>query len=169
MSLSLAIRPLDKQANVASFACGQPALDQYLARYASQDVRRNVARVFVATPANDAAWVAGFYSLSAAGVQCADLPPAIANKLPHYPIPVALLGRLAVATGFQGQGAGSVLLFDACKKVVLAESVLAIAGLVVDAKDSDAADFYRHFGFVPMEHTGRRFFLGVHVLRQLAG
>jgi GNAT superfamily N-acetyltransferase len=169
LSLKLFIRPLDKQAKVSDFACGQKALDDYLARYASQDVRRNVARVFVATPAGDTDQLAGFYSLSAASVQCAELPAVIAKKLPHYPIPVALLGRLAVATDFQGQGAGSVLLFDACKKTVIAESVLAVAGLVVDAKDSAAGDFYRHFGFVPMEPTGRRFFLSMRVLRQLAG
>jgi len=169
LSLALSIRPLDKQAKVADFSCGQPVLDQYLARYASQDMRRNVARVFVATRASDTTQVVGFYSLSAASVQCADLPPDIAKKLPQYPIPVALLGHLAVLTGFQGQGAGFVLLFDACKKTVIAESVLAVAGLVADAKDSAAVDFYQHFGFVPLELTGRRFFLSLQVLRQLAG
>ena len=169
MSLKLAIRPLDKQAKVAEFSCGQPVLDRYLAHYASQDVRRNVTRLFVATPVGDATRIAGFYCLSAASVQCAELPPGIAKKLPHYPIPVALLGRLAVSTEFQGKGAGAVLLFDACKKALIAESVLAVAGLVVDAKDSTSADFYRHFGFVPMQPTGRRLFLSVRVLQQLAG
>lgn len=163
----LTIRPLDKQADVTAFACGAPALDQYLTRYASQDVRRNVARLFVASPVDGAATVAGYYSLSAASVQCTDLPGSVAKKLPKYPIPMALLGRLAVSKNFQKQGVGSVLLVDACHKVLQAEAVLAVAGLVVDAKDETATAFYRHFGFIPMERTEGRLFLPLQTVRQL--
>ena len=60
-----------------------------------------------------------------------------------------------------------MLLIDACKKVVQAESVLAVTGLVVDAKDDAAATFYSHFGFMPLENMQRRFFLGLQTLRQL--
>lgn len=179
MTPALLIAPLgklaDKQAGIAQFSCGQPDLDAYLTRYASQDVRRNVARVFVATVREEgmggdsdaAPPVAGFYTLSAASVQCTDLPVALAKKLPRYPIPVALLGRLAVSSSFQGQGIGSVLLVDACKKVLLAEAVLAVAGLVVDAKDEAAARFYRHFGFEPLVSSDQRLFLPLHALRRL--
>ncbi len=110
---ALHIRALDKQADTAGFRCGESALDGYIHRYASQDVRRNVTRVFVACPQGLPHNVAGYYTLSASNVQCTDLPAAIARKLPQYPISVALLGRLAVATAFQGQGVGSVLLIDA--------------------------------------------------------
>ena len=163
----LHIRPLDKLADVSTFSCGQLALDQYLALYASQDVRRNVSRIFLASPTDSESTVVGYYSLSAASVQCADLPASLAKKLPKYPVPVALLGRLAVSTDFQKRGIGSVLLIEACKKVVQAESVLAVTGLVVDVKDDAAATFYSHFGFMPLENMQRRFFLGLQTLRQL--
>lgn len=144
------IRSLDSAIDTATFRCGQAPLEEYLCRYASQDVRRNVARVFVATPQSDSRRVAGYFTLSAGSVHCADLPPALAKKLPRYPIPVALVGRLAVDRAFQGQGLGSILLSDACQKVARASAALAIVGIVVDAKDDAAAAFYRHFGFLDL-------------------
>jgi ribosomal protein S18 acetylase RimI-like enzyme len=164
---ALHIRALDKQADTASFSCGQSALDGYIARYASQDVRRNVARVFIACPQGVPHTLAGYYTLSASNVQCTDLPAAIARKLPQYPIPVALLGRLAVDTAFQGRGVGSVLLVDVCKKVLLAQEMLAVAGLVVDAKDHNAASFYKHLGFMPLNQQEQRLFLPMQVLQGL--
>jgi GNAT superfamily N-acetyltransferase len=153
------VRPLDASTDVAEFHCGQGQLDEYIRRYASQDVRRNVARVFVATPDEEARRVAGFYTLSAGSVSCSDLPESLARKLPKYPVPVALIGRLAVDSRFQGKGLGSILLADACRKVAQASAVLAVAGIVVDAKDDSAAAFYRHFGFVPLPGQSRRLFL----------
>ena len=162
---ALQIRALDKQADTASLSCGQVALDAYIQHYASQDVRRNVARVFVASPQGAPHTLAGFYTLSTASVQCTDLPAPIARKLPQYPFPVALLGRLAVSTAYQGQGVGSVLLVDACKKVLQAREMLAIAGLVVDAKDLAAVSFYKHLGFTPLNQQAQRLFLSMQVLR----
>ncbi|WP_374088438.1 GNAT family N-acetyltransferase [Methylomicrobium lacus] len=144
------IRPLDKTVDTASFNCGQPVLDEYIRRYASQDIKRNVARVFIATPEHDNAQLAGFYTLSAGSVSCADLPPSLSKTLPRYPVPVALIGRLAVDTRFQRKGLGSILVADACQKVAKASISLAMVGIVVHAKDTTAAGFYRHFGFKPL-------------------
>ena len=91
------IHAFDKVVDVASFRCGQALLDDYICRYASQDVRRNVARVFVATPESEPNRLAGFFTLSAGSVNCSELPQSLAKKLPRYPVPVALIGRLAVA------------------------------------------------------------------------
>lgn len=166
---ALHIRVLDKQVDTASFSCGQVAQDAYIQHFASQDVRRKVARVFVASPQGSPHTLAGFYTLSAASVQCSDLPATMARKLPQYPIPVALLGRLAVSTAQQDQGVGSVLVVDACKKVLQAHAMLAVAGLVVDAKDHNAARFYKHLGFTPLNQQAQRLFLSMQVLRGLAG
>jgi len=144
------IRSFDKTVDTASFRCGQPALDEYIRRYAVQDVRRNVARVFMATPEHAPHQLAGFFTLSAGSVSCSDLPEPLAKKLPQYPVPVALIGRLAVDIGFQGKGLGAILLADACRKVAHASATLAVAGIVVDAKDATATAFYRHFGFLTM-------------------
>lgn len=153
------IRSFDKAVDAASFSCGQPLLDEYIRRYASQDVRRNVARVFMATPERDSRQLAGFFTLSAGSVSCSDLQETLAKKLPRYPVPVALIGRLAVATEFQGKGLGSILLADACRKVAHASATLAVAGIVVDAKDAAAATFYRHFGFLALPGQPARLLL----------
>ena len=74
-------------------------------------------------------------------------------------MPVALIGRLAVDSEFQRKGLGAILLAEACRKVVQASAVLAVAGVVVDAKDASAARFYAHFGFVPMPGRSSRLLL----------
>jgi len=158
---SYRIRPLDTAVNAANFSCGQSALNEYIRRYASQDVRKNVARVFVATPENDKQRLAGFFTLSAGSVGCSELPESLARKLPRYPVPVALMGRLAVDSNFQRTGLGSILLADACQKVVQASAVLAVAGIIVDAKDESAAAFYAHFGFIPLPGQADRLLLPV--------
>jgi ribosomal protein S18 acetylase RimI-like enzyme len=164
---ALHIRTLDKQVDTVNFSCGQSALDTYIHRYASQDVRRNVARVFIACPQSAPNSLAGYFTLSASNVQCSDLPATIARKLPQYPIPVALLGRLAVATAFQSQGVGSVLLVEACKKVLQAQEMLAVAGLVVEAKDHNAVSFYKHLGFTSLNQQAQRLFLPMQIMQGL--
>jgi GNAT superfamily N-acetyltransferase len=153
------IRPLDASINTADFQCGSEPLNDYIRRYASQDVRKNVARVFVATPEDDLKQLAGFFTLSAGSVSCSSLPESLAKKLPRYPIPVALIGRLAVDNKFQGKGLGSILLADACQKVHQASAVLAVAGIIVDAKDHKAVLFYEHFGFISLQGQADRMLL----------
>ena len=144
------IRAHDGSIDAKAFNCGQFALDDYIRRYALQDVRRDLARVFIASPADDLNCLAGFFTLSAGSVNCSDLSEQLARKFPCYPIPVALIGRLAVDQAFQGKGLGSILLADACQKVRQARDTLAVVGIIVDAKYASAAAFYRHFGFVEL-------------------
>lgn len=158
------IRPLDASINTENFQCDREPLDDYIRRYASQDVRRNVARVFVAVPEDMPQQLAGFFTLSAGSVSCSSLPASLARKLPRYPVPVALIGRLAVDVKFQGKGLGSILLADACQKVAQASSVLVVAGIIVDAKDEQAIAFYAHFGFVPLQGQADRMMLPASVL-----
>lgn len=162
------IRPLDAMVDTAAFRCGRHVLDEYIRRYAAQDVRRDVARVFVATPRDDSRRLAGFFTLSAGSVNCADLPMALTRNLPRYPVPVAIIGRLAVAENFQGKGLGSILLADVCKKVARASAALAVAGIVVDAKDERAASFYRHFGFLPLPGQPERLLLTAKAFKEMA-
>lgn len=153
------IRSFDKTVDTAAFSCGRPELDEYIRCYASQDVRRNLVRVFMAMPELVPDKLAGFFTLSAGSISCLDLPESLAKKLPRYPVPVALIGRLAVASEFQGQGLGAILLADACQKVAQASTALAVAGITVEAKDADAARFYRHFGFQELPGNAGRLLL----------
>jgi GNAT superfamily N-acetyltransferase len=156
---SYIIRAHDGTIDVKGFNCGQPALNDYICRYALQDMRRDLARVFIASPVDDLDCLAGFFTLSAGSISCSALPEKLARKLPCYPVPVALIGRLAVNQLFQGKGLGSILLADACRKVKQARDTLAVVGIIVDAKDDSAAAFYRHFGFIELSGKSDRLLL----------
>lgn len=159
------IEPLAAHHDRAAFACGEPALDTYLRRQAAQDVRRRVAQVFVAVGAAPET-VLGYYSLSATGFDRAELPPAVAKRLPHYPVPAAILGRLAVDLSHQGRGLGETLLLDAVRRVLRASLALAVHAVVVDAKSERAAAFYAHYGFRPFASTPGRLFLPLATFEQ---
>ena len=162
------IRPLDHAANTAGFNCGESALDTYLQRYATQDIKRRVARVFIATPEDRQDEVAGYYTLSAASIAAETLPEQWRKKLPRYPVPVALLGRLAVNQSFQGQGLGAILLADACKRVLAASEILAVVAIIVDAKSANAAAFYQHFGFIQLPGQPDRWMLPMKLIPAIA-
>ncbi len=155
----LIIVPLDKQHDRKSFTCGEPSLDQYIDRYAGQDVRKRVNRVFVASPLDAPRQVIGYYSLSAGSLNAASLPEAIRRRLPRYPVPVALLGRLAVSRSHQGTGLGSILLADALQRFAQVSQVMAVYAIVVDALNDRAAEFYRQFGFVALPSQPLKLFL----------
>ncbi|SMB27038.1 GCN5-related N-acetyltransferase [Sterolibacterium denitrificans] len=157
--MAYSIRAFDGNAQTADFDCGEQALNEYLKRYASQDIKRGVARAFVASPAKQPQVVIGFYTLSAASIAAETLPEKWRKKLPRYPVPVALLGRLAVQRQFHGQGIGSILLADACKRVVAASKTLAVAAIVADAKSLQAAAFYQHLGFIELPGQPGRWML----------
>jgi ribosomal protein S18 acetylase RimI-like enzyme len=155
---SLVIEPLGSHHDRTAFSCGEPALDAYLQRQASQDIRRRVALVFVAV--GDASGkIAGYYSLSAASFEKDELPSALAKRLPHYPVPAAVLGRLAIDREQQGRGLGETLLLDAIRRVVRASSAIAVYAIIVDAKNQRAQTFYERYGFRTFASEPRRLFL----------
>lgn len=150
--------PLRERHDRASFSCGDAALDDYFQKRAGQDSRRRIARVLVTVDPTSGS-IAGYYTLSAASFLREDLPDSLAKRLPRYPVPAALLGRLAVARQYQGVGLGALMLADAVKRVLRAGDVLAIYALVVDAKTEAARAFYERFGFQPFPDTPLRLFL----------
>ena len=145
------IEPLAGQ-DRANFASGSDALDRYFRERVSQVVRRRVANCFVAVdPHGD---IAGYYTICATALSPDALPLARAKKLPRYEsIPAVLLGRLAVSEEHRGKGLGAAMVFDACERSKGSE--IAAYGVLVDAKDENAARFYEHLGFERLS-TGRR-------------
>jgi ribosomal protein S18 acetylase RimI-like enzyme len=163
---SLVIGSLGSHHDRAAFSCGESALDAYLQRQASQDIRRRVAQVFVA--AGDVAEkIAGYYSLSAASFEKDELPTAAARRPPHYPIPAAVLGRLAIDREQQGRGLGEMLLLDAIRRVVRASTTIAMYAIIVDAKNDRARTFYERYGFRPFASDARRLFLPLETFEKL--
>lgn len=151
------IEPLGPLHDRSGFDSGSVALDRYLREQVGQDIRRRITTCWIARCAQTQA-VAGYYTLAAGSVALTDLPAATAKRLPRYPsVPMAHLGRLAVARSFQGRQLGAALLWDAVMRT--RQSPLAAFALVVDAKDDAAAAFYRHHDFVAFEDMPRRLFL----------
>jgi len=147
------VEPLAPSHDRAAFTCGVDALDRYFWRQAGQDVRRRVTACFVAREIATGR-VAGYYTLAAAGILLAEMPAPLARRLPRYPsVPVARLGRLAVASAWHGLKLGGALLWDAVDRA--SRSEVAVYALVVDPKDEQAESFYRHYGFVAFGNTPR--------------
>jgi GNAT superfamily N-acetyltransferase len=156
--LGIEIEPLGKHHDRAKFSCGQPDLDDWFRLRASQDEKRNVARVFVAVDSE--LGVVGFYSLSSLSLSLEHLPQEIAHKLPRYDaIPAALIGRLARDRRVRGQGVGELLLADAILRILGVGRSIAVFAIVVDAKDERAVEFYQSFGFREFPLHPRRLFL----------
>jgi GNAT superfamily N-acetyltransferase len=159
--LEFIIVPLGNQHDRKSFDCGESSLNQYLHRYASQDIRRRINRVFVASPPGKPKQVIGYYSLNASSLDATNLPDGFRRQLPGYPVPVVLLGKLAVAEFHQCKGLGSILLADALQRVAQASQVLAVYAVVVDALNDRAAGFNQQFGFIPLPSHPLKLFLPV--------
>lgn len=161
------IHPFDSQTHRREkFACGSEALDAYLRNYARQDSVRNVARVFVACCPGDPE-IKGYYTLSAASFDKDGLPLEIARKLPRYPVPATLLGRLAVDLSTQGQRLGEFLLMDSFQRVLLASRAMAVYAIITDAKDERARAFYEKYGFHPFQDNPLRLFIPLATIAQL--
>ena len=163
---SFVVEPLDPHHDRASFSCGEPSLDRYIRRQASQDARRRVARVFVAS-GEPPGRIAGYYTLSAASFERENLPAEVARRLPHYPVPAAVIGRLAVDLRSQGSGLGEVLLLDAAQRVVRAGDTLGVYAIVVDALHDRAGAFYERYGFTPFPSLPRRLYLPLRTFERL--
>ncbi len=156
--MALVVEPLGKAHDRKAFACGRPELDDWFKRRASQDERRNLARVFVAV--DEALGVVGFSSLSAFTLALEDLPADLAGKLPRYEaLPAALIGRLARDRRVRGQGVGELLLGDAIQRILGVGESLAVFAILVDAKDDAARAFYEAFGFKAFPSRPNRLFL----------
>jgi ribosomal protein S18 acetylase RimI-like enzyme len=150
------LAPLKAAHDRSLFRSGSEQLDQYLREQVTQDIRRRVAACFVALEEKDR--VIGYYTLASASVPLTALPQERRKNLPRYPaVPTVRMGRLAVDRDFQGIGLGGALLADAITRTVRSE--IAAYALIVDAKNDEAAAFYRHHGFISLPDAPLMLFL----------
>lgn len=131
----------------AGFDCGVPELNDYLQRYADQHRRRGITSVYVLTSPDEPSRILGFYTLSAAEVDAANLSASDRKKLPRYPVPCFRMGRLACRSDQRGLGVGRLLLGCAVERCLKASKQVAAYALIVDSKNDDAKAFYVHHGF----------------------
>ncbi len=142
-----------------AFDCGVPSLNTYLQQYARQNIKHRINKVFVATPIDSDKSIMGNYTFSAGNISVNDLPLEQKRRLPQYPVPIALLGRLAVDKQYQGQQLGHILLADAIQRVKQASAVLAVYAIVVEALNPSVVGFYQSFGFIPFTEKPLKLFL----------
>ena len=158
------IEPLGPDHVRTQFFCGVPDLDRYLEHQAGQDLKRKLAAIFVLT--EDGRRISGFYTLSAHSILAAELPREAQKSLPRYPIPVTLLGRMAVDRSFRGQGLGEFLLLHALERSLLASREVASWAVVLDSK-AGAREFYVKYGFIPLPSRSERLFLPMKTIEKL--
>jgi predicted N-acetyltransferase YhbS len=139
---------LDRTHETDEFACGDAELDEWLQQYALLNQRTGSARTFITTTAARSPHVLGYYALSAATIARASAPGRISHGMPE-PVPVVLLGRLAVHISEQGEGVGGHLLKDAVKRTLVIAEQIGVRALLTHAANDRAASFYARYGFVP--------------------
>jgi GNAT superfamily N-acetyltransferase len=166
--MTFTIEPLTSAHERASFDCGEPALNEFLARYAKQNQERGVSRTFVATPSGSHR-IVGFYTISAGSVVFEEWPEDLQRKLPRHPVPVATLGRLGVDLSTRGEGLGKLLLMDVLRQVLSLAARIGIYAVVVAAKHETAQAFYLKYGFQSFPGEPMRLFLTVGTIRKLLG
>lgn len=137
--------PLTADHDVSGFDCCEAALDDWLRRHALANQSRRASRTFVVCEGKP---VVGYYSLAAGSMLHAEATGKLRRNMPE-PVPMALLGRLAVDRRGQGSGIGAALLKDALVRVIRAADLLGVRGVMVDALTDEARAFYEKFGFRP--------------------
>ena len=150
------LEPLAKLHDRDGFHCGVDSLDLYLKTQASQDMRRKANAVFVLVPEGSPSRIAGYFTLCAYGLAPGSIPDAALKHIPRYPmVSATLLGRLAVATEFQGRRVGGILLAKALEKAYESADQVGSSMVVVDAIDERAARFYAAHGFIQLPESMR--------------
>ncbi len=140
----LAPAPLKPEHEVDDFASPHPELADWLRRRARDNGEDRGSRCFVAC---EGQWAIGYYALAAGSIERAQAPGRLRRNMPD-PIPVIVLGRLAVDGAWHGQGLGADLLQDAVLRALRASREIGARALLCHAIDASAKAFCLHHDFV---------------------
>ena len=176
MALHHCFVPVNKtQQALSDFDCGKEEMNLFLKRFAGKHMGLGLSSTWVLPdtpegkiPGNGVyAPIAAYFTLAQNTAEKETLP--VQQSLPRYPVPVALLARLAIDKKYQGQGIGGKSLVTALRKACeLCDMGLPAYGLVLDVLDDDAMGFYQNFGiFHPITNNPNRLFVSMHTIRNL--
>ena len=159
LSLSAPI-PLNPEHDLSSFDCGEPALNDWLRHRALKNESR-FSRTYVVCEGDR---VVAYFCISAGAVARSAAPGKVRRNAPD-PIPVSVIGRLAVSREHKGKGLGADLLSDALRRIALASQSIGIGAVMVHAKDEAAKRFYlRCAEFIEYPEDSRTLFLPIETL-----
>jgi GNAT superfamily N-acetyltransferase len=144
VTLSSAV-PLADHHRLEQFDSGVSALDAWLKRRAKANQASGASRTFVVCEQDS---VVAYYALASGAIAAATSPGRIKRNMPD-PIPVAVLGRLAIGLSHQKRGLGRALFVDAARRVLNAADEIGIRAILVHAISDDAKQFYLALGFDP--------------------
>ncbi len=134
---------LDGEHSTAAFDCGVSVLNDWLQKRALKNQRSGASRTFVIC---EGRVVIGYYALASGSVEREGAPKSIARNMPE-PIPVIVLGRLAIDAQSQGQHLGRALLQDVLLRTLTISQQVGVRALLVHAISSEAKRFYLSYGF----------------------
>src|SRR5208283_1121936 len=120
-------------------------MDDWLKRRALQNEKSGSSRTYVLCTGRQ---VVGYYALAGGAVTHASAPGRIKRNMPD-PVPVMVIGRLAIDVKLQGRGIGPALLRDAILRTVQAAEIAGIRAVLVHAISERAKRFYEECGFIP--------------------
>lgn len=135
--------PLTQEHDLRAFDCGEAALNTWLKIRALRNEILGGSRTYVLC---DGICVIGYYALAVGGVEHKEVPSSLRRNMPS-PIPVMVLGRLAIDKNYQGRKFGSFLLRDAILRTVQASKIAGIKAIVVHALSNEAKNIYVKHGF----------------------
>ncbi len=155
---------LDSRHDLSDFDCDNEQLNIWLQRRALQCDASGSTFTFVVVDGNK---VVAYYSFTVGSVERDVVPERIAKGMPHCPIPILLLARLAIDRRQQGQGLGTKLMRDFLRRAYnIAQESVPLRCIVVDAKDDNAKAFYARFDFRPWPVDALRMWLLVKDLKR---
>jgi len=135
--------------DLSEFECGEPSLDHWLRQRALQNEESGASRTYVVCAGQQ---VVGYYALAVGAVAHAEAPGRVRRNMPD-PVPVMIIGRLAVHKDFQGRKIGPGLLRDAVLRTLQAANIAGVRAILVHAISEQARRFYEDCGFTasPMD------------------
>ncbi len=137
--------PLTKTHVLTGFNSARASLNGWLIDRAMSNEEQGASRTFVICEGNTQN-VIGYYCLAQGAIGHDAVSAKFKKNMPN-PLPVTVLGRLAVDQSHAGRGIGIALLRDAVLRARLASVHAASRGIFVQALDEEAASFYLKFGF----------------------
>lgn len=129
---------------IEPFDCGVPVLNEWLQHRALKNEGSGASRTYVVCGDGR---VIGYYALATGSVVHSDTPSKLRRNMPN-PIPVMVLGRLAVDQKWQHMGLGRGLLKDAVLRSLAVSQQAGVKALLVHALSEEAKGFYIRNGFL---------------------
>jgi predicted N-acetyltransferase YhbS len=136
-------QPIHESHDIGAFDSGVLVLDDWLKRRARANQASGASRTYVVCENQH---VVAYYALASGAVEIENTTGRVRRNMPD-PVPVAVLGRLAVERRWQNRGLGRALARDAARRVLQAADVIGIRGVVVHALSPEAKAFYLALGF----------------------